>query len=165
MSEPEPESVDALLAQVCRLHHMRAHVLLEEIGPYRGQPPVLFHLQRQDGLTLTDLVAHLEVAPATVTKMVQRLERAGFVQRAPDGEDQRVTRVYLTEAGRAIQRKMRAVLQRLEGESFAGLSAEERGRLSALLVRVRANLTHTIQPAAPSGADGDEPASDCRHNG
>jgi MarR family transcriptional regulator, organic hydroperoxide resistance regulator len=152
----DPESVDALLAQICRLHYMRAHVLLEEIGLYRGQPPVLFHLHHQDGLTLTELVARLDVTPATVTKMVQRLERAGFVKRVPDGEDQRVTRVYLTDAGRVIQRDMRAALLRLEGETFAGFNAADQGLIAKLLTRVRDNLTQATQQAAPE-ADGNKP--------
>ncbi len=160
---PEPESVDALLAQVCRLHHMRAHMQLEEIGLYRGQPPVLFHLHHQDGLTLTELVARLQVTPATVTKMVQRLERAGFVTRVPDDEDQRVTRVHLTEAGRDIQYAMRAALYRLEQETFTGFSPEERDLLGSFLQRIRTNLTHAIQHAAVADPGSDEPEAAVLH--
>jgi hypothetical protein len=42
--QPKPESLDFLLVQICRLHHARAHTLLEEFGLYRGQPPVLYAL-------------------------------------------------------------------------------------------------------------------------
>ena len=105
----ELEALDFLLSQVCRLHYVRAQGLLDAIGIYRGQPPVLYVLHEQEGQTQSELAARLEVAPATVTKMLQRLERAGFVQRQTDSEDQRVSRVYLTDAGRAIQGDVVAV--------------------------------------------------------
>lgn len=153
----DTNSLDALLAQVCRLHHTRAHLLLEEIGLYRGQPPVLFHLYHQDGLTHTELVNRLEVTPATITKSVQRLERAGFVTRVSDTEDQRVMRVYLTEAGRAIQRDMLACLRRLEEETFAGFDSEDRDLMRRLLTRTRANLMRAVRRPMSTDNENDEP--------
>ena len=45
----EPQATDFLLAQVCRLHHARAHALLDEIGLYRGQPPLQGILHERKG--------------------------------------------------------------------------------------------------------------------
>ena len=61
------ETIDWLFVQVCRLHYIRTHTVLEEIGVYRGQPPVLFHLQIQDGLSHSELGRRLQVSPATIT--------------------------------------------------------------------------------------------------
>ena len=137
---PESESLGSLLAQVCRLHHARAHTLFEAIGLYRGQPPLLFALEKQEGLTHSDLAARLYVTPATISKMVQRMERAGFVVRRPDPADQRVSRVYLTEAGHGIRSEMHRMLATLEEEAFARLGPEERALLRAFFVRIRVNL-------------------------
>ena len=38
---PELRSIDRLLAQICHMHHGRARTLLQGIGLYRGQPPLL----------------------------------------------------------------------------------------------------------------------------
>ena len=104
MSErSKPESIGFLLAQICRLDHARAHELLEEIGLYRGQYHMLHALWDQDGLTHSELAGRLHVRPATVTKTTQRMEKAGFVMCKPDADDQRVSRVYLTQAGRTIR--------------------------------------------------------------
>jgi DNA-binding MarR family transcriptional regulator len=138
--QAEPESIDTLFVQVCRLHYSRAHTLLEEIGLYRGQPPVLRFLHQQDGLTQTDLATRLQLAPATVTKMIQRMEKTGFVQRRPDPGDQRVSRVYLTEAGRAIKTKLDRILQIMEADAFAGFTPDERVMLRRLLHQMRKNL-------------------------
>ena len=139
-SGPERESVDFLLVQLCRLHHKRAHTLLEGIGLYRGQPPLLWALWKEEGLTQTELAERLHVQPATMTRMLQRMERAGFLRRQPDPRDQRVSRVYLTEEGCAIQESVRRIWHQLEEETLAGFTPEEQGVVRTFLLRMRENL-------------------------
>ena len=138
--ESVPESIDYLLAQVCRLHYIRTHVLLKEIGLYRGQSPVLRALWEKEGRTHSELAARLHVQPATITKMIKRMERAGFVERRQDLEDERVSRVYLTEAGRAIQADVQQVWRTLEEQTLVGFSLEERVLFDQFLLRIHDNL-------------------------
>ncbi len=141
MTEPEEaESLDSLFAQICRLKHARIHTLLEALGLYRGQPAVLQALWEQEGLMHTELARRLEVQPATITKMLQRMEKAGFVERRPDPDDQRVSRVYLTGAGRAVRADVQQVGRRLEEEAFAGFTLDERVLLRRFFLHVRENL-------------------------
>ena len=146
---PEPQTLDFLLAQVARLHHHRAHELFEELGLYRGQPPVLFALWEQDGLTHGELADKLEITPATVTRMIQRMEKTGFVQRKPDASDQRISRVHLPEAGRLIRAKLQSVWDRMEVENFAGFNDEERAVLRSFLQRLRENLLQAFEGKIP----------------
>ena len=147
----QPESMDFLLAQVCRLHHARAHTLLEELGLYRGQPRMLFALWEQEGATHGELAARLHVRPATITKMIARMEKAGFVERRSDPEDQRVSRVYLTDAGRSIRDRVEQVWRTLEGEIFEGFSVEERSLLRRLFLQMRDNLERVVGGKPPCG--------------
>jgi len=147
---PEPESLNFLLAQVCRLKHARVHTLLEALGLYSGQPPVLRALWQQEGLTHTELAKLLHVQPATITKMLQRMEKSGFVQRRPDLEDQRVSRVYLTPAGHAIQDAVRQVWQTLEAETFADFTMEERVLLRRFFLQIRENLMRVSESGSPA---------------
>lgn len=137
---PQPDSPDHLLAQVCRLHHARAHTLFESIGLGRGQPPVLRSLWEQDGQTHSELAARLRVTPATMTRLLQRMEIAGFVERRPDPDDDRVSRVYLTRAGRAIRSKIEQVFSAMEADTFAGFDDAERAGAGQYLARIRDNL-------------------------
>ena len=140
----QPNTMDFLLAQVCHHHYLRTNALLEAIGLYRGQPPVLFALWEQEGLTHTELAERLENTPATITKMLQRMEKAGFVQRRPDANDQRVSRVYLTQVGRAIQTQVQAVWDTMEADTFSGFSPEESLLLRHFLQRILQNLIKVI---------------------
>jgi DNA-binding MarR family transcriptional regulator len=137
----EPESLDRLFAEICRLKHGRVHTLYEALGLYRGQPRMLRVLWDQEGLTHTELSRQLQVQPATITKMLQRMEKAGFVVRRHDPDDQRVSRVYLTQAGRAVRDDVQQVWRRLEEEAFAGFTEKEAVLLRRFFLRIRDNLT------------------------
>ena len=136
----DAESLDRLFSQICRLKHARVHTLYEALGLYRGQPRVLHALWDREGLTHTELSRQLRVQPATITKMIQRMEKAGFVERRPDPDDQRVSRVYLTAAGQAIREDVQQVWRRLEEEAFAGFPEEERVLLRRFFLQIRDNL-------------------------
>ncbi len=141
----EPESLDRLFAQICRLKHARVHTLYEALGLYRGQSRVLGALWEQEGLTHTELAHLLHVQPATVTKMLQRMEKAGFVERRHDLEDRRVSRVYLTAAGRAVREDVQEVWRRLEEEAFSGFTEKEGMLLRQFFSRIRDNLTEATE--------------------
>jgi DNA-binding MarR family transcriptional regulator len=114
--------------------------MLGEIGLYRGQPFVLRVLWAEEGATHSELAEKLHVQPATITNMLKRMEKAGFVERRPDAKDRRVSRVYLTSAGRDIQDAVERMWGGLEIEAFAGLSPDEIATFRRLLVRIRDNL-------------------------
>jgi len=129
------------LARTCRLLRRRARGLLHDVGLHRGQQFVLRALWEREGCTQSELAHRTRVSPATTTRMLQRMERDGLVERRQDAEDQRVSRVYLTDAGRRTQQAARAAWRQLEDEAFDGLTADECTMLSDLLHRVRENLT------------------------
>ena len=138
--EVTPQAVNALVMQFLRQHFTRTHALLEEIGLYSGQPPILKQLWENEGCMQTDLVENLHLAPATVTKMLQRMEQAGLVERRPDPVDQRITRVYLSQAGRAIRADVEQRMRQVGEEMLNGFSPEEQAQLAEYLNRMRGNL-------------------------
>ncbi|MEI7844359.1 MAG: MarR family transcriptional regulator [Chloroflexota bacterium] len=137
---PEVETLDFLLAQISRLHYQRAHELFNNLGLYRGQPPVLFALWEEEGLSHSELAKRLQITPATITKMIQRMEKSGFIKSQPDAQDQRISRVYLTEAGKAIRVELQNVWDKLDAENFSGFTPQEQVVLGQFLRRIRDNL-------------------------
>ena len=138
--EPTPERLGHLLNKVCGLRHRRMHELLDELGLYRGQPSMLNALWAGDGVTHSALAQTLNKSPATITKTVKRMEKAGFVERKPDPRDERLSRVYLTAAGRDVQAAVEEVWRSFEAQAFAGFGDEEMATLRALLQRVCHNI-------------------------
>jgi MarR family transcriptional regulator, organic hydroperoxide resistance regulator len=147
VEEKKEMQLSHLLPQVCRLHHTRSQALFGSIGLHRGQPFLLSVLWKEEGLAHSELATRMHVTPATITKMLQRMEDAGFVHRRPDPDDQRVSRVYLTEHGQVVRQRVADMWQTLENETFDGLSMEEQDQLAGLLDRVRTNLSRVNSDA------------------
>ncbi|XVQ07809.1 MarR family winged helix-turn-helix transcriptional regulator [Spirillospora sp. CA-255316] len=75
-------------------------------------------------------------APPHVTRLVQRLEKAGYVERVPDPGDGRAHRMRLREAGRDAVDCICAVGRRRMAEAPAGRSPEDRRSLAGLVGRM-----------------------------
>jgi DNA-binding MarR family transcriptional regulator len=128
------------LAQTCKLLRRCAYSQLDEVGLYRGQQFILNVLWGHEGLAHSELAHKLQVQPATITNALKRMEKAGWVVRRPDEADQRVSRVYLTDAGRGIRGAVERAWSEVDERAFAGFSPAERTQLGELLARIRENL-------------------------
>jgi DNA-binding MarR family transcriptional regulator len=102
---------------------------------------VLSHLWEQDGLTPSELADRLGVEPPTITNMLSRMEKGGFLERCRDQRDARCTRVHLTEKGRELREPVESRWEAMQRDAFARMTAEEEALLSGLLDRIHDNLT------------------------
>jgi MarR family transcriptional regulator, organic hydroperoxide resistance regulator len=140
MSAEITQSVGFALAQLCKAHRYAVDVALREHQLRVGQEMLLIHLWANDGIPQTQIVEAMRVEPPTVTKMLQRMESEGLVERRPDPEDARLSRVFLTSRSRALRADVEAAWRSVEEVATAGLSHEERLLLRRLLVQMRQNL-------------------------
>ncbi len=62
---------------------------------------VLANVLRADGLSITDLAEHLEMDRTTLTRNLQPMQRAGWIERAP-GPNKRSRAIRITAAGAAV---------------------------------------------------------------
>jgi DNA-binding MarR family transcriptional regulator len=92
-----------------------------------------------------ELVDALGIDHSTVTKMLQRLERAGVVARQQSADDRRVVLVHLTEEGCVRRRAVEEMWTRMEAVTSGGLSEEQHAQLLGLLRRVEAHLDQLDQ--------------------
>lgn len=76
------------------------------------------------------------LSPAAMTNRLDRLETAGWIERLPDPEDRRATRIRLTEAGREITLRAFAAL----GHADCPLATAEAARLNDLLRKILRSL-------------------------
>ena len=133
-------TIGYLLVGVCRAHRNRAAQALGRVGLYVGQEWILLHLREREGLTHSELAETCAVEAPTMSKALQRMEKAGLVARRVDAADARVSRVHLTERGRALCEAVDAIWAELEERTAADLSLEERVLLRRLLLQVERNL-------------------------
>ncbi|WP_026975587.1 MarR family winged helix-turn-helix transcriptional regulator [Alicyclobacillus contaminans] len=113
--------------------YLRRNRMNEEDGITRVQWLILWDLWRNEQRTIGELAAVLDVRSSTMSQMLDRLQLAGLVVRAPAAEDGRARVVRLTEAGRArIQRLKDAKTAWLAGP-FQQLTVDEQQQLAELL--------------------------------
>lgn len=129
------------ILQVHKAHRARAEAALNQLGLHTGQEMLLLRLWSEEGIPTSQLAAAMGVEPPTATKMLQRMERTGLIERRPDPEDARISRVYLTQRGRALEQPVLEVWKQLEAQTVAGLSPTEQALLRRLLMQVAANLS------------------------
>jgi DNA-binding MarR family transcriptional regulator len=75
---------------------------------------VLIPLLEEDGLRMGEIARRARLSKQTMTTLVRLCERDGLVERRPDPEDRRATRVHLTAKARRFQPVAERVLARLE---------------------------------------------------
>jgi len=90
-----------------------------------------------DGTRLSVLAERAQIAKQTATALVDKLERAGYVERVPDPSDGRARLVRLTARAEAALPLARAEEERIEAEWREHLGPELMGQLRQALTALR----------------------------
>lgn len=94
-----------------------------EVTPIQGM--LLFFLQKNDGSSLTQISQGLMLENPTVTGLIDRLEKLGYVKRSDHPSDRRVYLVHITEKGKKVANKALPIVKKLNEEIKKGYSKEE----------------------------------------
>lgn len=144
---PELEGVDGpserafrAFVTTARLHFR--HMMGAMAGGHarHGQAMCLGLLRVNEGVTQREVAHMLHVAPPTVSKMLSAMEKAGLVERRPDQTDQRLTRVYITDAGREHAAEIAVAVGDYVNATFGALTERDRRDLARLLDKLGANI-------------------------
>lgn len=140
MEKVSEESIQKIFLQMARVYFLISQSSLEKMELYPGQPQMLLALDKKNGRSQRELSDCLMVKPATITVMIKRLEKTGFVERKNDEKDQRISRVFLTKKGENICEASKEMHANIEKQSFNNFTLEEKVLLRRLLIQVRDNL-------------------------
>jgi DNA-binding MarR family transcriptional regulator len=144
------DSLGYLVNRVARLMARDLAERLRPAGVAIGQWAVLLVLWARDGMTQAELSREVAIEPPTVVRTIDRMVRDGLVTRAPDPDDGRLSRIYLTQRARSLRDELIPLAVALNAEVLQRLTHEEGGTVRVLLAKL---LT-------PSGSTADEPSPD-----
>jgi DNA-binding MarR family transcriptional regulator len=110
------------------------------LGVTGGQVSLLFQIQRHKGIGVRGLAALERMSPAAMSGYVDRLERAGLVERTPDPKDRRRHGLSVTDEGDRVLRSVKsrrtawlaARLEHLDPDELAAVNAAVEPLLSLL---------------------------------
>jgi DNA-binding MarR family transcriptional regulator len=137
----EPASSMAAVTTLMRAQQILMGRLNDLLSPYgltfaRYEVLMLLYYTREGSLPLGKIGERLQVHPTSVTSLIDRLERDGYVERLPHPSDRRTTLASLTVAGRNAAGQATLVLN---GDEFgmSALDADSHEELITLLDRIR----------------------------
>ena len=125
MRQEEKIAIQELLMGVSHAYFVKIYHQLKQIGIHPGQLPIIKLLDFHDGLSQKEIAGKLFLSAPTVTMSIRRMEKANMVSRRQDEKDQRISRIYLTEEGRASAAKIAALQEENEKMLRRGFSEAE----------------------------------------
>ena len=141
MTNEKFEHFGFLLSHVALAHRNMVGQKMRVLGLHRGQPPVLFTLEEHEGMSNSEMAEFLNITPATLTNKIKRMEKAGLVIRKRDPEDERISRIYMTEKGRGHMNQVKVSMREIENILLKGFSEAEIEDIREKLRRILGNIS------------------------
>ena len=102
---------------------------------------VLNRLWENEGMHQSALAQRAAKDRHNITRILNLLEKNGFIFRTPDGEDKRRLNVYLTQEGKALKQKLIPIVIGFLQKCFEGLTQEEVQDLRRMHEHILKNLS------------------------
>ena len=104
--QPAPSNLGLLVSDIARMLRRNMDRRLLPLGLTQAQWRAIARLARSEGMTQAELAESLEIQPITVTRLVDRMEKAGWVERRTHPLDRRAVQLYLTHRSQPILEEM-----------------------------------------------------------
>ena len=123
-----------------------------EISP--AQARIMYVLWRRESIPIGELGVMTSLKKSTMTSMLDRLEKAGFLTRTDSKEDRRIILVQRTDKDKAWEKDYVNISKEMERVVFKGFDERERDQFEAYLRRILENLVSFEKVAAQSDTRG-----------
>ena len=110
-----------------------------EINSAQGR--IMFALWQNDGISINELAKKTQLKKSTLTSMLDRLERMGYVRRQRSKKDRRKILIRRTEKDRTMEKKYVEVSEEMTRLFYKGFSKNQIDRFEKDLGRILNNLT------------------------
>jgi len=139
--DPANPTIGYLIADLTRLFGRVFDRRAAHLGLTRAQWRALKRIHDREGLSQVELAEEMDMEPIAVGRVIDRLQKAGFVERRADPGDRRRWRLHLLPQAMQVMDGIAAVSTKLRAEALDGLSDDEVEATLRALLHVRDNLT------------------------
>jgi DNA-binding MarR family transcriptional regulator len=140
MTPDEDSYIGYAITDVARLMRTVFERRVRDRGLTRAQWLVISRVHRKPGLSQSEVADLLEIEKATAGRLIDRMERKGWIERRPEPRDRRINRLHLTRQGQQLHRAIWPLAEATVDAALTDLSTEERRRLTQLMGRVKSRL-------------------------
>jgi DNA-binding MarR family transcriptional regulator len=118
---------------------------LQPLGLSRAQWSILAILSNHEGLSQSQISDELEIEKSTTGRLIDQVERSGWIERRPIPGDRRLWGIHLTDQARQLITEVESVVLNTRAEMLRGLSVEQQQTLSEMLQMVKVNLSVALE--------------------
>ena len=136
-----------LINDLARLLRRNFDRRLQSLGLTQAQWRAVAHLSRNEGMTQAALAEILEVQAITLTRLIDRMQSAGWVERRAHPSDRRAVQLYLTGKCQPILAEMQSRASETLADALSGIAAGTEQQVVETLLRMKSNLV-TAETAA-----------------
>jgi DNA-binding MarR family transcriptional regulator len=142
MKKIDPDnSIGFLIHDVGRLMRRNFDQRVQPLGLTQAQWRALVHISRHEGCRQATLSEILDIKPITLTRLLDRMQDAGWVERRPDMNDRRAVNIYITPKARPLMEKFKEFSIQTRQQSLEGISEDEYQVLLSTLKKIKRNLS------------------------
>lgn len=134
------KSFAALIFDANRLLLKRFEERVAARGLSAAQWRLLAGLVHEEGVAQARLAEILDIEPISVSRLLDRMEKGGWIERRPHPQDRRMRLIHTTEQGRVAYEEIKSVAVSVYEEALDGLSQHQRETMFAALATVNENL-------------------------
>ncbi|HEY2346101.1 MAG TPA: MarR family transcriptional regulator [Xanthomonadaceae bacterium] len=140
-----------MIGDVTRLWRREFDRRAAHLGLTRVQWRALRRIERFQGMTQVELAEDLELAPIAVGRVLDRLEKSGFVERRPDPKDRRCWRLHLAPGSVRVMPGVDGIAGDLIEELFADIPQADLEATERSLLALKKRLGGICKQAPDSG--------------
>ena len=144
MKEIFEENIGLLIHDVARLLRVLYDRQMASIGLTRSQWWLLTYLFFKDGINQSELAILMDLEKAPLSRLLDRMEKKGWVIRKNESKDRRTKNIYLSESIKPLISYMRDKAAEYRSESLSILTDKDRNKLKAILQILKKDLTSKI---------------------
>ena len=144
MNETFEENIGLLIHDVARLLRVLYDRQMASIGLTRSQWWLLTYLFFNDGINQSELAILMDMEKAPLSRLLDRMEKKGWVIRKNENKDRRTKNIYLSETIKPLISSMRDKAAEYRRESLSILTDKDRNKLKAILQILKKDLTSKI---------------------
>jgi DNA-binding MarR family transcriptional regulator len=133
-----------LLTETARLFRKLLDRRLHPLGLSRAQWSVLAILAHRDGLSQSQLAEILEIEKTTAGRLIDHVQKSGWIERRPIPGDRRLWGVYLTDQARPLITEVERIVLATRVDVMDGLSPSQQQDLSHALLAVKTSLSRAL---------------------
>jgi MarR family transcriptional regulator, transcriptional regulator for hemolysin len=133
------------LGELQRLMRAYADKAGARYGITRAQWAVLAKVERTEGMKQTELAEQMEMQPITLTRLIDKLCDAGWIERRGDDTDRRVNRLYLKDAAKPLLAKLAGLKSEITATALDGIAPADTQRLMTQLEDIKENVRNALQ--------------------